>query len=254
MSAVESSVCRRVEASAHDAGIPVGFLTRLIWRESSFRAGVTSPAGAEGIAQFMPATAGERGLFDPFDPEAAIPKAAELLAELRRRFGNLGLAAAAYNAGSARVSAWLGGEKDLPSETRDYVLAITRRPVDSWKGGAAEAAGPDPAGAETCEAELALVRVEAPSLAAGSSLFAPWGIQLAGSFSKAAAIAAYRDRRAAFAAILRDEPPMVIGGRAPGRGFRPFYRVRFPAPSRPAALAMCDRITRLGGACSVARS
>ena len=88
----------------------------------------------------------------------------------------------------------------------------------------------------------------------GSSLLAPWGVQLAGSFSKAAAIAAYASRRAELAAVLRDEPPMVIGGRAPGRGFRPFYRVRFPAPSRPAASAMCDRIMRLGGACSVSKS
>ena len=89
--------------------LPAEFLTRLIWRESSFRAGAVSPAGARGIAQFMPGTAQERGLADPFDPEQAIPKAAHLLADLRRRFGNLGIAAAAYNAGPARVGDWLRG-------------------------------------------------------------------------------------------------------------------------------------------------
>src|SRR5205814_6611619 len=66
-------------------------------------AGAVSPKGAEGIAQFMPGTAAERGLANPFDPEQAIPHAARFLAELKRRFGNLGMAAAAYNAGPARV-------------------------------------------------------------------------------------------------------------------------------------------------------
>jgi len=81
----------------------------LIWQESSFRPGVSSGAGAQGVAQFMPGTAAERGLANPFDPEQAIPKSAELLADLRQRFGNLGLAAAAYNGGPARVEAWLAG-------------------------------------------------------------------------------------------------------------------------------------------------
>ena len=253
--AVDASVCRLVEAAAHAHDLPVGFLTRLIWRESSFRAAAISPAGAQGIAQFMPATAGERGLFDPFDPEAAIPKSAELLADLDHQFGNLGLAAAAYNAGALRVADWLAGRRELPAETRDYVAVITGRPVEEWKAGAAAPAAPGPASPEpSCAGELALLRVRLPGLAVGSSLLAPWGVQLAGSFSKAAAIAAYGHRRAEFAAVLRDAPPMVIGGRAPGRGFRPFYRVRFPAPTRSVAAGICDRILRLGGACSVTRS
>ncbi|RYC30202.1 lytic transglycosylase domain-containing protein [Lichenibacterium minor] len=251
--AVDVPVCRLIEAAARGHGLPVGFLTRLIWRESSFRPAVVSPAGAQGIAQFMPGTAGERGLADPFDPEAAVPKAAELLADLRRQFGSLGLAAAAYNAGPARVADWLAGRRDLPAETRGYVLAVTGRPAEDWKDGpppAAAASVPD----RSCDGELAALRARLPALAGASALLAPWGVQLAGSFSKAAAVAAYADRRAAFSAVLRDEPPMVVGGRAPGRGFRPFYRVRFPAPSRPAAAALCGRILRLGGACSVTRS
>ena len=51
---------------------------------------MVSPAGAQGIAQFMPGTARERGLADPFDPEQAIPKAAEFIAHLSEQFGNLG--------------------------------------------------------------------------------------------------------------------------------------------------------------------
>ena len=136
-----SSICRLVNSSARAQGLPVSFLTRLIWQESNFRPNVSSPAGAQGVAQFMPGTAGERGLVDPFDPEAAIPKAASLLAELRQRFGNLGLAAAAYNAGPARVAKWLAEGGELPLETQNYVSTIPgipstngpRAPPRSWK-------------------------------------------------------------------------------------------------------------------------
>src|SRR5690242_339838 len=110
MEPVEHAVCRLIEQAAGANRLPVGFMTRVIWRESSFRAGAVSRAGAEGIAQFMPATARERGLADPFDPEQAIPQAARLLADFRQRFGSLGVAAAAYNAGPARVVFWLHGE------------------------------------------------------------------------------------------------------------------------------------------------
>ncbi len=74
---LDHAICRLIERSASAAHLPVPFLTRVIWRESSFRAGAVSPVGAQGIAQFMPTTAQERGLADPFDPEQAIPKAAE---------------------------------------------------------------------------------------------------------------------------------------------------------------------------------
>src|SRR5688572_30669654 len=96
---VDEAICRLIETSAAAHALPVGLFTRLIWRESSFRLEVVSRAGAQGVAQFMPGTARGRGLADPFDPEAAIPAAAALLADLSRQFGNLGLAAAAYNAG-----------------------------------------------------------------------------------------------------------------------------------------------------------
>src|SRR5205823_4532014 len=134
METLDQAVCRTIERSAQAAHLPVEFVTRVIWRESSFRAGVVSRAGAEGIAQFMPSTAQARGLADPFDPEQAIPKAARLLADLRQRFGNLGIAAAAYNAGEGRVANWLHGQGGLPAETRAYVRYVTRRNVEAWIG------------------------------------------------------------------------------------------------------------------------
>jgi soluble lytic murein transglycosylase-like protein len=79
--AVGDALCATITASATANKLPIGFFTRLIWKESSLRIDVTSPAGAQGIAQFMPGTAAARGLADPFDPDAALPEAAKLLAE-----------------------------------------------------------------------------------------------------------------------------------------------------------------------------
>jgi Transglycosylase SLT domain/SPOR domain len=236
--------------------LPVAFLTRLIWQESSFRPNAVSPAGAQGIAQFMPRTADERGLANPFDPEEAIPKSAELLAELKRRFGNLGLAAAAYNAGPARVAKWLAGDGTLPAETRDYILTITRHQAEDWIGGAASethSAGTISAHLSCSQTAASIRRSEARSIAS-SALFAPWGVQLAGSFSKSAALAAYKRAQSSYAALLGKMEPMVIGGRVPSMGFAPYYRVRVPASSRAAAEALCEKILRAGGACAVLRS
>ncbi len=102
-------LCGIVETAARQEGLPVNFFTRLIWRESAFHSGAVSPAGAQGVAQFMPGAASDRGLADPFDPAAAIPASAKFLAELAHRFGNLGLAAAAYNAGPKALADWLAG-------------------------------------------------------------------------------------------------------------------------------------------------
>jgi hypothetical protein len=117
-------------ATAHT--LPVGYFLRLIRQESGFNPNSVSRAGAQGIAQFMPGTAFDRGLRDPFDPAEALPKSAELLHELRDHFGNLGLAAAAYNAGPERVHRWLAGKSQLPQETIDYVRVITGHEAVEW--------------------------------------------------------------------------------------------------------------------------
>jgi Transglycosylase SLT domain len=117
-------------ATAHT--LPVGYFLRLIRQESGFNPNSVSRAGAQGIAQFMPGTAFDRGLRDPFDPAEALPKSAELLHELRDHFGNLGLAAAAYNAGPERVHRWLAGKSPLPQETIDYVRVITGHEAVEW--------------------------------------------------------------------------------------------------------------------------
>jgi soluble lytic murein transglycosylase-like protein len=126
-------ICGVVEEVAAEFDLPAPLFTRLIWQESRFRNETVSRAGAQGIAQFMPGTAEERGLDDPFDPLQALPASADFLRELSEEFGNFGLAAAAYNGGPNRVKRWLAGRARLPKETRDYVLRITGRHAEYWR-------------------------------------------------------------------------------------------------------------------------
>jgi len=127
-------ICTTLAAAAQDNDLPLSFFSNLIWQESRFALRAMSPAGAVGIAQFMPKTAAMVGLHDPFDPRQALPASARLLHDLQQRYGNVGLAAAAYNAGEGRVNSWLHRGGVLPRETRNYVLTITGVPVEQWKG------------------------------------------------------------------------------------------------------------------------
>src|SRR5580692_2467672 len=125
-------ICRAVEQDAAENQLPVEFFARVIWQESRFNAQAVSSKGAQGIAQFMPSTADYRGLVDPFDPIEALKNSASYLHDLKAQFGNLGLAAAAYNAGPGRVAAFVAGRRGLPSETRNYVAIITGWTADDW--------------------------------------------------------------------------------------------------------------------------
>src|SRR6476659_2661437 len=125
-------VCASLAEAIRNNDLPPHFFIRLLYQESSFRPYVISSAGALGIAQFMPETANERGLDNPFDPLQAIPASGRLLRDLFQKFGNLGLAAAAYNAGPRRIQDWLANKGPLPQETQDYVRIITSRPAETW--------------------------------------------------------------------------------------------------------------------------
>src|ERR1700742_4661857 len=114
-------ICRTLAEAPADNELPEEFFTRLIWQESRFDPTAVSPAGAQGIAQFMPQTAATRGLTNAFEPLQALRESASYLRELRTTFrGSLGLAAAAYNAGPGQVEAWLAGRSSLPGETQAY--------------------------------------------------------------------------------------------------------------------------------------
>jgi len=250
-----ATLCGIVETAALEEGLPINFFTRLIWRESAFQPGAVSPTGAGGIAQFMPHTASERGLGDPFDPAAAIPASAKFLAELAQRFGNLGLAAAAYNAGPNAVADWVAGRGSMPMETQDYVLAITGYDIEEWRGDKHPAsASPEPA--EPCLTSVAKLRLgrgpEASPIVSG--LFAPWGVQISASFSKGSALRAFARTQHDYYSVIGGMAPFVLGSVLRSRGTRPFYRVRLPAQTPSEAQKLCDRLQAVGGACAVVRS
>jgi hypothetical protein len=126
------ALCHTLASAAQAHGIPAGFFARLIWQESKFKQRVVSPVGAQGVAQFMPAVAAERGLRNPFNAIDSLLHSARFLKEHVDYFGNLGLAAAAYNGGARRVMDWLARRGKLPQETRDYVKSITGHDPESW--------------------------------------------------------------------------------------------------------------------------
>ena len=248
-----ATLCGIVEASAKAEGLPADFFTKLIWRESSFRPNAVSPAGAQGVAQFMPGTANERGLIDPFDPASAIPASARFLNELKLRFGNLGLAAAAYNGGPTAVAHWLANKGSLPFETQDYVLAVTGHDAEEWRSDKPPADATTDTG-PSCLSLIATLRVTAPSSGVVSGWFAPWGVQIAASFSKGSALRAFARARHDYASVIGDMNPFVLGSVLRSRGWRPFYRVRLPAQTGGEARKLCARIQAVGGACAVLRS
>ena len=102
-------------------GVDPALLAAVAQQESGFDASAVSPAGAQGLMQFMPATA--RGLgVDPFDPASAVDGAARYLADLTEQFGSPELGLAAYNAGPGTVSRYGG----IPpyAETQNYVRSV----------------------------------------------------------------------------------------------------------------------------------
>jgi hypothetical protein len=102
--------------------VSAALLAAQLMAESNFNPFAVSPAGAQGIAQFIPSTAASYGLRDPFDPVEAIDAQAHLMSDLIRRLGSPELALAAYNAGPAPVEAC----RCVPAipETSAYVSRI----------------------------------------------------------------------------------------------------------------------------------
>jgi hypothetical protein len=198
-----------------------------------------SPVGAQGIAQFMPGTAAERGLTAPFDPHQALPKSAEFLAELRQRFGNLGLAAAAYNAGPQRVTGWLAGRRSLPLETRNYVMAITGYGADLWRGDAALQPRAD---IPTSESRPVQIRAK-PSV---------WRVQLKGAPSESAVRHAYADLQRKFPSVLGGHSPMIVRTVVAGR--LGWIRAQVGMDTREGAERLCSALKAAGGDCIVQRA
>jgi hypothetical protein len=255
----QQSICLLVESAAHANELPTEFFVRLIWQESRFRAGAVGPRTrsgkhALGIAQFMPGTAAERNLLDPFNPIEALPKAAEFLKDLRSQFGNLGLAAAAYNAGPGRVRAWMSGTGSMPSQTRAYVLAVTGNSVEEWAAGRDVKSKSEGVSCSTLMAKLK----EPPTTFLGAlqqrvvaGAIQPWGAILGAHQSRSEILDRYAALQRKFAAALAGLDPILFERT---RGGLPRYQVRVGAESRQDANDICKKIHLAGGDCVVLRN
>lgn len=121
---VPAAFAAQIARAAATWDVPAALLAAQLQAESNFNPRAVSPAGAQGIAQFMPGTAAAYGLTDPFDPAQAIMAQAHLMSDLLRQFqGSVALALAAYNAGPGAVSP-CNCIPDYP-ETISYVQKIT---------------------------------------------------------------------------------------------------------------------------------
>lgn len=249
-------VCRAIEVFAGHYGLPPAFFARLIWQESRFDPAAISRAGAQGIAQFMPGTARLRGLRQAFQPAEALAYSAEYLRFLNEKFGNLGLAAAAYNSGEGRVSRWQARGGLLPAETRHYVLTITGVPVETWLAGTVEdvdySLQADSSFQEACE-RMAETR-PAPTLVAQSADWRPWGVLLAQDFSPAVAAAKFDRTKDRFPALLGEEAMLLLTVRNPSFGPRPRHSAMIGRDSREAADDLCQQLRAVGGSCVVVRN
>ncbi len=248
-------ICRALEQDAAENELPVEFFARVIWQESRFNARAVSNKGAQGIAQFMPATADYRGLVDPFDPIEALKNSARYLRDLKSRFGNLGLAAAAYNAGPGRVSAWLTNHRPLPGETRNYVAIITGWTADEW------ASATPPKTSETTIPQgvpctrLANLILAPKEQAQRMAAYVPrWGMQLTANWSESRAWATYRLIQKQYAGLIGDREPIVIRSRGIGLGTAMRYNIRIADDDRVYLEKFCQKLIRAGGACVVLRN
>jgi hypothetical protein len=258
------SICQLVERAAAAHGLPFEFFARVIWQESRFRSDAIGPVTrsgrqAQGIAQFMPTTAAERLLRNPFDPIEALPKSAEFLRELQAQFGNLGLAAAAYNAGPARVRDWLAGRRTLPSETQAYVRIVTGRRAEEWRPQAVLATlnvtAPADMPCGTIIARLPAPPAKpAPNKSVPDKPTFPWAVQLIGDRSETKALAAYQLLQKKHEAILANYQPTILRTALTMSAAPTWTRVRIDADSRQAADTLCSRLRAAGETCLVQRN
>jgi hypothetical protein len=254
-SPTQDDVCRALEQSASENGLPVEFFARVIWQESRFDAQAVSSKGAAGIAQFMPATASWHGLADPLDPIEALRHSAAYLRELLNRFGNLGLAAAAYNAGPGRVSAWLASHRALPTETRNYVALVTGWTADEW------ASSSPPEKADTtipqgvpCTRLANLILAPKQERERIAAYIPRWGIQLAAHLSESTAWAIYRDRLKRFGSLIGDREPIVLHKEIPGMGGAKRYIITIADDDRVPLEKLCQKLIAADATCDVLRN
>lgn len=273
--------CNAIKLAALEHDLPEEFLSRLIWQESRHNAQAISPAGARGIAQFMPATAGDVGLADPFDPVASLLKSAKFLRMLHDRFGNVGLAAAAYNGGPGRLERWLEAQEKaakkkqkpaLPQETQNYVRIITGKPVNDWIGVKGEKAAelkqtksvpcvpqPNVIEAKASAPEKKQKPVQLASLDGNPATTKPasgdeaeWKVQVIGAWSEEKAHEQFAALKKKYPAMLGARRSSVFRAKLAKGGQATFIRVA--AASQTEGEQLCGKLKETGGSCSVQKN
>ena len=248
--------CGAIQLFAWREQLPVGYFARLIWQESRFDPFALSTAGGQGIAQFIPSTARIRGLRNAFDPSEALAKSAEYLRFLTDKFGNLGLAAVAYNGGEGRASGYVKGGSYLPAETRFYVEIVTGRDPDAWLAEVPPevdyAIGKDEPFIDACVKMAEGERV--PSLDRQPSEWRPWGVLLAQNFSQGVVIRRFERVQASYPKVLGSEKLMLLMARNPNFGPRLRHYAMIGRDNRADADALCAKLQAAGGSCVVRKN
>ena len=249
-------VCKLIESAAHLRNMPPGFLARLIWKESRFNPNAVSPVGAQGIAQFMPGTARLRNLDDPFEPASAIAASAHYLSDLRAQFGNLGLAAAAYNAGPNRVSRWQSTGGNLPAETRDYVISITGLAAHQWNRGEPPKVDYSLNKKQTFMNGCLKLPIRRFKARPRNNVVKrqPWGGHVTADWSASKALAHYAKLQRKYPKLLAGRTPMVLRVVNFSIGRAPRYEVRVGLPSRAKAKSFCVKLKAAGAPCLVLKT
>ncbi len=252
-----ADVCKLIERTASENRLDPSFLARLLWKESRFEPSAVSPAGALGIAQFMPGTADLYWLDDPFNPAQAIRKAAWYLGQLRDRFGNIGLAAVAYNGGENRAARFVAQSTTLPYETVDYVESITGFSAHRWRdnpppaGDLRLALDPDQPFRPACERmagdrTLREFTTQPPAM--------PWGVIVASHPSQAGAAQQVARLNRTLRPILDDGARVGYVRKRMNGMPRSVFTAQVGYNTRTEAARFCTRFQRLGGRCLVLKN
>ena len=252
-----STICATAEQEANANNLDPAFFVRLLWRESLFDPNVVSSKGAQGIAQFMPETAKRRGLDDPFDQVSAVKASASFLSDLRNQFGNLGLAAAAYNTGERRVEAWKINKSSMPEETQNYVQFITGHAVEEWKIVSARFPIPAIGKQNDFVANCVALALQKTKLAGTGTKFSPrrpWGVLVAANFNEQTALVMFQRLKLRYPLLFVNRDPMITRKKNLSRGTRKMAFVMLGEKTAEAAQSTCDKLLAVGAACIVKRN
>ena len=248
-------ICQHIASASRRHLLDAGFFARLLWQESRFDANALSPAGAQGIAQFMPGTAKLRGLSDSYNPAEAMERSAHYLAELQRRYGNEGLAAVAYNGGERRADGFMEGG-GLARETINYVRIITGLNAEDWRDAPPDAhdfrLDGDVPFMPACLAMAKARRVT--SLGPPPPRWKAWGVQI--GFGKTAQDARSNGARQtrSWRAVAGTETVDYINIPSRIRGRPPYVMGRIGRQTRDGATKLCRTLSRAGCICRIYRN